>query len=649
MHEALQAEVFAAEPMMLSPSNIDIDHRGRVWVAEIINYRGHRNKRQEGDRILILEDTDGDGKADTKKVFYQGRDIDSPHGVCVLGTVDGKNTKVIIAAGDKVQVFTDVDGDDKPDKKETLFSGIAGSQHDHGIHDFMFGPDGRLYFNFGNSGRQLKDKDGKPIVDLAGNEVNDRRNPYQQGMVFRCYLDGSGLETLGWNFRNNWMVTVDSFGTLWQSDNDDDGNRAVRINYVMEYGNYGFRSEITGGGWRDKRTNMEKTIPERHWHLNDPGVIPNLLLTGAGSPTGICIYEGTLLPKVFQGQMIHCDAGPSIVRAYPVKRSGAGYSAEIVNILDGAQKDRWFRPSDVQVAPDGSLIVADWYDPGVGGHRMGDLDRGRLFRVTPKDHKGYKLPKLDFKSIDGLIAAIQNPNNSVKYIAWMGLHKRQNDAKPALLKLAQHQNPRMRARALWLLSQIKDNQAATVALATKDKDDNIRGMALRLARQHKLDVLPLIREFADDDSALVRRECLIALRHHQSDEAPALWAKLANAHDGKDRWYLEALGLAADKQENKFFDAWVKGAKLNTAAARDIVWRNRGTHGSKYLADIILDRNTVEAEKPATCARSTSFLRAKRRMKPWRGLRWARSSPLLISTGHTSVLAGFLWADTIRA
>ena len=598
VHEALQAEVFAAEPMMLSPSNIDIDHRGRVWVAEIINYRGHRNKRQEGDRILILEDTNGDGKADTKKVFYQGRDIDSPHGVCVLGTVDGKNTKVIIAAGDKVQVFTDVDGDDKPDKKETLFSGIAGSQHDHGIHDFMFGPDGRLYFNFGNSGRQLRDKDGKPIVDLAGNEVNDRRNPYQQGMVFRCYLDGSGLETLGWNFRNNWMVTVDSFGTLWQSDNDDDGNRAVRINYVMEYGNYGFRSEITGGGWRDKRTNMEKTIPERHWHLNDPGVIPNLLLTGAGSPTGICIYEGTLLPKVFQGQMIHCDAGPSIVRAYPVKRSGAGYSAEIVNMLDGAQKDRWFRPSDVQVAPDGSLIVADWYDPGVGGHRMGDLDRGRLFRVTPKGHKGYKLPKLDFNSIDGLIMAIQNPNNSVKHIAWMGLHKRQNDAKPALLKLAQHQNPRMRARALWLLSQIKDNQAATVGLATMDKDDNIRGMALRLARQHKLDVLPLIRKFADDDSALVRRECLIALRHHQSDEAPVLWAKLANAHDGKDRWYLEAIGLAADRQENKFFDAWVKDAKLNTAAGRDIVWRNRGTHGAKYLAEIILDRNTLEAEKP---------------------------------------------------
>jgi hypothetical protein len=343
---------------------------------------------------------------------------------------------------------------------------------------------------------------------------------------------------------------------------------------------------------------MEKTVPERHWHLNDPGVMPNLLLTGAGSPTGICVYEGDLLPKVFQGQMIHCDAGPSIVRSYPVKQSGAGYTAEIVNILDGAKRDKWFRPSDVKVAPDGSLIVADWYDPGVGGHNMQDLDRGRLFRVTPKGHKGYKLPKIDFKTTEGLIAALQNPNNSVRHVAWMELHKQQNESKPALLKLAADKNPRMRARSLWLLSQIKGNQQATVVLAAKDKDENIRGMALRIARQHKLDVIPLISEMSGDGSALVRRECLIALRHHPSDEAPHLWAKLANAHDGKDRWYLEALGLAADKQENKFFDNWVAGAKLNTAAARDIIWRNRGTHGAKHIADIVLDKKTTEEEKP---------------------------------------------------
>ena len=131
-----------------------------------------------------------------------------------------------------------------------LFTGIGGAQHDHGIHAFVFGPDGKLYFNFGNSGKQIKDKDGKPIVDQAGNEVDDSRKPYQEGMVFRCNLDGSEFETLGWNFRNNWEVAVDSFGTLWQSDNDDDGNRGVRINYVMEFGNYGYKDEMTGAGWQ---------------------------------------------------------------------------------------------------------------------------------------------------------------------------------------------------------------------------------------------------------------------------------------------------------------------------------------------------------------------------------------------------------------
>ena len=73
-------------------------------------------------------------------------------------------------------------------------------------------------------------------------------------MVFRCNEDGSDFETLGWNFRNNWEAAVDSFGSVWQSDNDDDGNRGVRINYVMEFGNYGYRGEFSGKGWRDKRT-----------------------------------------------------------------------------------------------------------------------------------------------------------------------------------------------------------------------------------------------------------------------------------------------------------------------------------------------------------------------------------------------------------
>ena len=73
VHEKLKAILFASEPMILSPSAIDVDHLGRVWVCEVTNYRRHKNKREEGDRILILEDTDGDNKADKVKTFYQGR------------------------------------------------------------------------------------------------------------------------------------------------------------------------------------------------------------------------------------------------------------------------------------------------------------------------------------------------------------------------------------------------------------------------------------------------------------------------------------------------------------------------------------------------------------------------------------------------
>ncbi|MGI9471983.1 MAG: PVC-type heme-binding CxxCH protein, partial [Rubripirellula sp.] len=384
------AQLFAAEPQMLSPTSIDVDHLGRVWVCEAVNYRHFRNpynvERTEGDRILVLEDTDGDGNADQSTVFYQGTDIDSPHGICVLGD------RVIVSAGDRVISFRDSDGDLKPDEKTLLFTGISGLQHDHGIHSFMPGPDGKLYFNFGNEGKQLLTGDGKPVIDLAGNVVNDSRKPYQQGMVFRCNPDGSDVETLGWNFRNNWEVCIDSFGTLWQSDNDDDGNRGVRINYVMEYGNYGYRDERTGSTWNTKRIGMRDEIGERHWHLNDPGVIPNLLQTGAGSPTGITVYEGDLLPVEWRNQMIHCDPGPNIVRAYLVQNDGAGYQAEMRTLMQGT-RDQWFRPVDVCTAPDGSLIVADWYDPGVGGHRMGDSNRGRLFRLTVDAHRQYRVPQ----------------------------------------------------------------------------------------------------------------------------------------------------------------------------------------------------------------------------------------------------------------
>ena len=101
VHPELDVELFAAEPFLVNPTNIDVDHLGRIWVAEVVNYRQALGRvkipeRQAGDRILILSDTDGDAKCDKQDVFYQGRDIDSVHGICVLGD------RVLVSARDQV-------------------------------------------------------------------------------------------------------------------------------------------------------------------------------------------------------------------------------------------------------------------------------------------------------------------------------------------------------------------------------------------------------------------------------------------------------------------------------------------------------------------------------------------------------------------
>ena len=593
VHPDLQASLFTSEPKITNPVNLDIDHRGRVWICDIVNYRGNNGKRKDGDRILILDDTDGDGVADKVTTFYQGRDIDSAMGVCVLGN------KVIVSAPANIIVFTK-DDNDKVINKEFLFTKTGNAQHDHSSHSFVFGPDGRLYWNFGNTGGAVHDKNGKPVVDLAGNVVNDKAKPYRQGMVFRCEMDGSNFEVLGHNFRNNYEVAVDSFGTLWQSDNDDDGNRGVRINFVMEYGNYGYVDEMTGAGWQKPRTNMEKEIPLKHWHLNDPGVVPNLLQTYQGSPTGICLYEGNLLPKTFQNQMIHCDAGPSIVRAYPVTTDGAGYKASIVNILDGAKKNNWFRPADVCTAPDGSIFVTDWYDPGVGGHAQRDSDRGRVFRVAPPGVK-YSVPKQSFNTIEGNMEALKSPNLATRYMAWTNLHKFATWAEVQLLKLYDSKIPQERARALWLLGRIEGKGQHYADKAIADKDADIRIVGIRLARQLKLDVIPVVRALAADKDSAVLRECAIALRHSKSADAPLLWAQLANRHDGTDRWYLEALGIGADKNWNAFLEHYTqKGPTVSLLAknTRDIAWRSRANVTPNLLATAILFPEVPTDELP---------------------------------------------------
>jgi putative membrane-bound dehydrogenase-like protein len=600
--DGLTASLVAAEPDVVNPTSIDVDHRGRVWAVECVNYRRYGKIRPEGDRVIILEDKNGDGVTDESKVFFQDKELTNPLGVCVLP--QEKGTKVIVSAAPNVWLLTDADGDDKAEDAKIILKTTGVWDYDHQVHSFVFGPDGKFYFNTGDAATGVTWPDGSPVVDLAGNKVTNKGEPYRKGLVYRCDIDlesgkVSNFETLGHNFRNNYEVAVDSFGTLWQSDNDDDGNKGVRINYVMEFGNYGYTDELTGAGWSSKRTNMETEIPLRHWYQNDPGVVPNLLQTGAGSPTGMTINEGGTLGAQFQNVMIHCDAGPRTTRAYPVKTEGAGYRAEMLDILTSS--DSWYRVSDCAIAPDGTLVIADWYDPGVGGHAMGDNEpgkmMGRIYRVSSSHVP--KVAPVDVSTPEGATRALLSPNFATRYMAWSALHRMGKTAQPELEKLFKADDARIRARALALLAQIKGNEVKALAAGLGDKDENVSVAAVRLCvTMHKtrgLDTTPLDSDQAlvgrlIKDTPAVRRQIAIAL--HEEKDIAKLWAALAVQHDGKDRWYLEALGIGSAKNEDACFDAWLAmvGDKWNTPGGRDIVWRTRSSKAAGFLAKLLQDK-----------------------------------------------------------
>src|SRR5262249_45789525 len=267
--------------------------------------------------------------------------------------------------------------------------------HDHGVHGILIGPDMKLYFSVGDQGVQnLQSSDGK------GRKWTSNSTDCRAGTIWRCDLDGKNLELIAHNFRNEAAPCVHSFATVFTSDNDDDGNQQTRICYVMPGGNYGYHA--TGR-------------KVSHWNEELPGIVPKILRTYFGSPTGMCVYEGALLPKKYWGQLLHTDAGPGHLRCYHLTPQGAGYAVDREDM--GQSSDKWFRPSDVGVAPDGSVFVADWYDPGVGGHGIGDFTRGRIYRITPKGHQGYKVPKVDLESTEGVTAALDSPALSVRYMA----------------------------------------------------------------------------------------------------------------------------------------------------------------------------------------------------------------------------------------
>lgn len=577
--DGLEVTLWAAEPDLVNPTNIDVDARGRVWVLEGVNYRrtlpgvSGKDHRPAGDRIVILEDSDGDGKSDKTKVFAQDLSLRTPLGIAVLGE------RVIVSQSPDLIVFTK-DEQDSIVKKEVLLTGWRGVDHDHGLHAVVFGPDGRYYFNSGDQGFDVTDQAGKRFV-------SSRAGPYYAGAALRVNADGTDFTVLGHNFRNPYELAVDSFGNIWQTDNDDDGNAWVRLNYVLEGGNFGYWGP-RGQSWRVDRGS--------HFHSELPGVVPNIQRLGTGAPCGLIVYEGKLLPEKYRGHLLHAEAGARTINAYLLQPEGAGYVARVEATV--ASADPWFRPSDVCVAPDGAVFISDWYDPGVGGHRVVDLKRGRIYRLAPAGNKAQKVP-IDLTTQAGLSEALASPAQSVRYLAYAALKNQGEKALPMLQSLYKSNDPILRARALWLLGGIPGEGEATVRSVLEDIDSNFRMLGFRILRRYGGDLSEVLERLARDRSPQVRREVAVALERLPAEQSLEALAALCRKYDGKDRWMLEALGIGARGKENPLYARLRENfTTLWSSRFGDLLWEFRPSEALPNLIQLLKDE-TLQIDERA--------------------------------------------------
>ena len=481
--DGFQVTQFAAEPDIRRPIAFDFDDRGRMWVVE--NYSHPQWKDGPGvDRVVILEDTDGDGRFDRRKIFYdKGRYLT---GIAVgFGGVWLANTPELV-------FLPDADGDDIPDGPEQpLLDGFQISTNNV-LNNLHWGPDGWLYGAIGLSTKSLVGAPGTDDVD---------RTQISRG-IWRYHPTRKVFEKVAEGMVNPWGADFNEYGDLitantvlahlWhivpgmyaerRASERDNPYAYQRIQTIANHLHWG------GGGWQSSRNpssrkGRDKVVTSDHQH--DEQYQQHSVAGGGHAHCGAMIYLGDNWPDEFRGAFFTNNLHGNRVNCDRLKPSGSTYTGVHAPDMFAAH-DPWFRGMNIKYGPDGGVFVSDWHDFGEchdsdGSHRSS----GRIYKFT-WGQPGHTTFDLATESDRSLAIRLTHTN------AWFARHaarllqeragRRELSAEclACLQRQLQEGSVTGRLQALWTLSRVAALSPARLVELTSDTDPHMRRWAVRL-------------------------------------------------------------------------------------------------------------------------------------------------------------------------
>jgi glucose/arabinose dehydrogenase/lysophospholipase L1-like esterase len=503
--EGFEVNLWASEvefPNLENPVQFTFDNQGRLYVTTMPSYPMYLPGVPVDDKILILEDTTGDGKADKETIFARGLHV--PTGI-ELG--DGG---VYVAQQPNLMFIKDTDGDDVADEYQFRLHGFDSADSHHSLSTFTWGPGGALYFQEGTFHHsQVETPYGLERLVNAG--------------VFRYEPRSERFDIfVSYNFANPWGHCFDQWGQNFIADASGGSNY--------------FAAPFSGNLDHPRKHPGMKELFNKQWR-----------------PTCGCeIVSSRHFPDEMQGDyLLNNTIGFQGVLQYRIKEEGSGFVGEPADPLLRSS-DPNFRPVDLQMGPDGALYVLDWFNPLVGHmqHNLRDPNRdkhhGRIWRITHKDRPLVDPPRIAGEPVNDLLELLKAYEDRTRYRVRRELRERPTeqvmpalDAWVAALDDSDELYDRHRLEALWV-KQHHDvvDRGLLNELLTAD-EPRARAAAVRVLcywRDRIDDVLPLLQAAVHDDYPRVRLEAVRALSFFDSQEALDI-AVESLIHDQDD--YLE--------------------------------------------------------------------------------------------------------------